>query len=33
MLLPWRRNMDLSFGPEYENFRRDLRAFLEANRA
>jgi alkylation response protein AidB-like acyl-CoA dehydrogenase len=24
--------MDLSFGPEYETFRRDLRAFLEANR-
>ena len=24
--------MDLSFGPEYETFRRDLRVFLEANR-
>ena len=24
--------MDLSYGPEYEAFRRDLRAFLEANR-
>jgi alkylation response protein AidB-like acyl-CoA dehydrogenase len=25
--------MDLSFGPEYEAFRAELRAFLEANRA
>jgi alkylation response protein AidB-like acyl-CoA dehydrogenase len=24
--------MDLRYGPEYEAFRRDLRAFLEANR-
>ena len=24
--------MDLSYGPEYEKFRRELRAFLEANR-
>ncbi len=24
--------MDLSYGPEYETFRRELRAFLEANR-